>query len=562
MTGEDFIYESSWLSSHGMMMSSPEESATFSTREVLRSEFTSLRSIPDHYGTSYAEPQVFYFRILKKAGICGGDQDDLRMTGAEIHEIRSWLESPKKPAALIITEEEEVLPESYTTYYGLFTSVQPYTEDDECFGLDLEFTCDSPYGYSAEHTTNISFTNGWGQGTFTNLSCEREECLYPIITVYSSSKFGSNEHINIRNATDIGTTNNLVTVSEFDRSTMVSEPGYETVIVDESVCKKYETQSNLALSEVYADNDLKNSDEIYYSITIKADVESSTDYALSLEAYSGFAQSPTLVCSETVSLNITTVWKTISGTFTLSDEEWSNARFYTISIIDSSEDKHQLYFKRAIVRKKVNEDNDRMSFILPEGLRELIIDCRKKIVTDENGNLIPLSDIGIATPVANNYSFLSADAFFMYWLALYYGENVINCSTQKTKSNMTLGKTWEKGSLSTEGAETSDSTRIRSERIDLAGVAQVSLSAQDGYKYRIFYFDESGFISMSEFYTGQVRLMQSDWSNATYFRIVVATTDDSSEITTVDNNKLIVENCSVDRIEIKARYYMKNGGYQ
>lgn len=260
-----------------MMMCAPEDEQEFVTRTIDRGEITPNRSKPNHYSVSYDDTLLLHFFIMKKDGCY--KQEDFRMSGDELHYIRSWLESPKKPTELVVPENED---EMTTYYYGVFTSVQPYVVDGDCYGLRLEFTCDSPYGYSSERM--LEYEPGEAlqiEGSFTNISSEESELLSPTITITSTSTFGSDEEISFTNTSD---------------------------------------------------------------------------------------------------------------------------------------------------------DNKVMSVHIPSGLSKLIINCEKRIIVDDQNNLVTMSDIGLTTPINGEYDSISTDIFSFNWFAFINGSNdfVIDLSEGNT----------------------------------------------------------------------------------------------------------------------------------
>ena len=282
MIGDNFRYGSQWLSDYDMIMGMPNDEQQFVTRTINKGEVTSVRPRPNHYGATYEDALVLDFFIVK-GDICEG-QENLKLTGDDIHYLRTWLESPKKPTELVVQMQDDTLT---THYYGLFTSVQPYLNQDECYGLYLKFTCDSPYGYSDKETLTYTIGSSGAtiRDTYNNKTSDLEEYIHPIITINSSSTFGANETVSIGNASD--------------------------------------------------------------------------------------------------------------------------------------------------------NDNS-MEITLPEGLSSLTIDCIKKIVTDENGALVSLSDTGIASPISSEYSFVSTDQFDVYWFSLIPGDNNIVITPSSTNTISTI----------------------------------------------------------------------------------------------------------------------------
>lgn len=78
-------------------------------------------------------------------------------------------------------------------------------------------------------------------------------------------------------------------------------------------------------------------------------------------------------------------------------------------------------------------DNDGvMSFKLPSGKDTIVIDCQKKIVTDKDGNLIPMSAIGLTAPSSSYYNFISADMHIFHWLSLVGGQNMLTVTLSES----------------------------------------------------------------------------------------------------------------------------------
>lgn len=276
MIGEDFMYGSTWLSEWSMKMYDPEESQSFVTRNIDKSEITAQRAKPNHFTTTYSDALVLNFFILRDEDDCE-TQEDFKLTGDDIHYLRSWLESPKKPKELVVLMGED---ETTTYYYGIFTSVQPFIHRGDCYGLYLEFTCNAPYGYSEE-----------------------------IKKVYDIS-----------------------------------------------------------------------SDTLTYTVKYR-------NYSAELNEY----LKPTIIITSTSTFN-----------------------------------------GEGLVIQNLSDDENSMTITLPSGKSKVIIDCEKKIITDENDDLLTMNDIGVTTPDSSDYNFISTDSYLFYWLSL-----VPN--TNKLKFTLTSG---------------------------------------------------------------------------------------------------------------------------
>lgn len=200
MIGENFHYNHFWLSDFGMSMYSPEDAPQFIGREIEKSDLSSIRKIPNHYAVRYTDVLTLSFLILKDAET-HSSQEEFRLTGDEINQIRSWLESPGTPAPLL------VIPYDNGTdvyYFGIFTNIQPFLVTQECYGLYLTFTCNAPYGFSSEITNTYEINSFVGdiEGRFFNASSEQCEYLKPIIKIYSGNIFDGTEKITVKNISD------------------------------------------------------------------------------------------------------------------------------------------------------------------------------------------------------------------------------------------------------------------------------------------------------------------------------------------------------------------------
>lgn len=277
MVGEDFLFNGNWLSRFTYKMYDPETSQSFVDREIERADMSALREIPNHYSTKYADVLVLNFLIIKDCELY--DKNEMKLTKHEIDKMCSWLEGTDLPSELKILDDNS----EPSLYFGVFTSVQPYILNHECYGLYLTFTCNAPYGFT-EYVTRIYdiVDDNVSNIIFYNQSSEMNKYLKPIVKIHSSSSFDGTESIDIKNKTD---------------------------------------------------------------------------------------------------------------------------------------------------------NNNVMSVILPENLSVLIIDCAKKQITDQNGNLISMKDIGVTLPTSDAYNFISANVFVFYWLRFLHGENEL---TLTPKDNATI----------------------------------------------------------------------------------------------------------------------------
>ena len=197
MIGRDFSYNGIWLSQFGMSMYAPEEVQRFVSREIIKSELSPIKSEPRYYSTQYSETLILHFLILKNEELCNA-QSDYYIKEDELHALRSWLEGADKPRELYLNSENN---QNNTYYYGIFTDVQPYLLNEECYGLSLTFTCNAPYGFSPLFTKSVCpyGLDGEYEVVFDNQSSEKHKMLNPIITINSSATFLGNEEIMITN---------------------------------------------------------------------------------------------------------------------------------------------------------------------------------------------------------------------------------------------------------------------------------------------------------------------------------------------------------------------------
>ena len=84
---------------------------------------------------------------------------------------------------------------------------------------------------------------------------------------------------------------------------------------------------------------------------------------------------------------------------------------------------------------KNNSDNgNTMNITMPKGIKKLVLDCREKQITDENGNLISMSDIGLTLPQSDNYNFVSAELYLFYWIRFVHGVNDLSFIPENNKT--------------------------------------------------------------------------------------------------------------------------------
>lgn len=197
------------------------------------------------------------------------------------------------------------------------------------------------------------------------------------------------------------------------------------IIKDENLC---ETKANLEMT----------GDDIHY---IRSWLESPTmselkvmqddDDNLCTHYYGAFTNiQPFLVATRCYGLYLTF---TCNAPYGFTDEYkyvcYPNSET-TLMVSNLSAEKHS-YYKPVITItssstfdseslsiENANDNGNTMIISMPNGKSSIIIDCEKEMVFDSDGNILPLSAIGVTSPIDDNYSFLSADAFMFYWLRL------------------------------------------------------------------------------------------------------------------------------------------------
>jgi len=203
MLGEDFCFGNRWLSEFGMSMFDPEDSQEWVSREIEKSDITSIRAIPNHYSTRYNDTLTLHFLILKNEDMCES-KTDYKLSKFEINGLRAWLESPTQPTELQVVEPNNNEPD--VRYFGVFTNVQPYILSQECYGLYLTFTCNAPYGFSELKTStfNVNSQNNFVEKNVYIHTSEVLQGVYPIIKIYADEEFGNSDSVYIENASDSG----------------------------------------------------------------------------------------------------------------------------------------------------------------------------------------------------------------------------------------------------------------------------------------------------------------------------------------------------------------------
>ncbi|MDE7425671.1 MAG: hypothetical protein K2N51_18585 [Lachnospiraceae bacterium] len=180
MIGKDFMFCDKHLLDFGFIMAKPSEEDTSGlNREILKGSTTAYRSQAIHYGTVYSDVITLPLFIVK----FNCDYDDSKISMFELRKIQAWLTSSKLPQSLFIVTEEGTMVE----YRGIFTEISPYYYDG-LNGINLKFTCDSPFVYDTK-TIKIQADEA-KDGITKRMFCdtdENEEYIYPLIQFYPNS---------------------------------------------------------------------------------------------------------------------------------------------------------------------------------------------------------------------------------------------------------------------------------------------------------------------------------------------------------------------------------------
>lgn len=145
MLRSNFKYNGKSLSDFQMKMYDPDTDPHSVPRIIDKAPQNSEREVPNHYTTYRNEVLTHNFLIIKDPEFYGSS-NNLRLTDKDIHILKSWLFSTTTPTELILPMDDE---EIEVSYFGVFTDVQYYIPvQKSCYGLQLTFTCNAPYGFS------------------------------------------------------------------------------------------------------------------------------------------------------------------------------------------------------------------------------------------------------------------------------------------------------------------------------------------------------------------------------------------------------------------------------
>lgn len=119
-----------------------------------------------------------------------------------------------------------------------------------------------------------------------------------------------------------------------------------------------------------------------------------------------------------------------------------------------------------------------------------------------------------------------------------YNKTALNISGIGNVNSLRLSPEWEQGSLSS-GAETVSQTRIRTKYIYVDGVAEVYLSAEDGYSFDVSWFNDNQVLigSIGAWFARRMIVISSD---IRYIRVILRKNDNTAISVDNKNNVTIV----------------------
>jgi len=176
----NFKYNGKWLSEFSMKMYDPDTDPQGVTRTIDKATQNAAREVPNHYTTYRNDVLTHHFLIIKDPDLFSSSYD-LRLTEKDIHILKSWLFSTTLPAELILPMDDE---EINISYFGVFTEVQYFMPVQKtCFGLQLTFTCNAPYGFSPLTSKRYYITGSDVSGDYLNNAVQFAKMTPPKIII-------------------------------------------------------------------------------------------------------------------------------------------------------------------------------------------------------------------------------------------------------------------------------------------------------------------------------------------------------------------------------------------
>lgn len=177
MVGQDFLFANKHLRDFGFIMAQPsEDDESGLNREIIKGTTTMHRSQAVHYGSRYSGVITLPFFIVK----FDCDYDDTQISLFELRRIQTWLTSTKLPQSLHLISYDG----STIEYRGIFTEISPFVYNG-LNGLNLQFTCDSPFAYDTKTVIMSSYdANEHMEKMIYCNTDETDEYIYPLIKFY------------------------------------------------------------------------------------------------------------------------------------------------------------------------------------------------------------------------------------------------------------------------------------------------------------------------------------------------------------------------------------------
>lgn len=180
MLRSNFKYNGRSLADFGMKMYDPDADPQGVERTIDKAAQNSAREVPNHYAT-YRNGVLQHNMLIIKDPDLHESSNDLRLTEKEVHRIKSWLFSTTLPTELILPQDDEEID---VRYFGVFTNVQYFMPVRKtCFGLQLTFTCNAPYGFSPVTSKRFYLNSTEVLGDYLNSAVEFAKMIPPTIVV-------------------------------------------------------------------------------------------------------------------------------------------------------------------------------------------------------------------------------------------------------------------------------------------------------------------------------------------------------------------------------------------
>lgn len=178
--GKSFDYNGASTKDFNLIIVSDENISDFGmSKELLKGSSTKYRKTYNHFGAKYSNPLVFNIKLIKDVNYYS-TQKELLFNENEISNIVAWLTSNDIPTLLhfknYCTNADENID-----YFGVFTDIVPYVQNECVFGFITTFTCSSSYGFTKEYNYILDTTNSSIE--IESMSDEYNDFVYPVIEI-------------------------------------------------------------------------------------------------------------------------------------------------------------------------------------------------------------------------------------------------------------------------------------------------------------------------------------------------------------------------------------------